>query len=445
MKRRMIKKIVSVLLIVAALVSFFTIASFSVKNSYDGLTSAKTPTSKGTLKFAKKLGEGYAFAPTSPVVTDDAIVVMSGKKLFKLNKENGEIIASAVLANNNTYTVVSPCVANGMIFVQLNDGIIQAFDYDSLTPLWKYTDPLGGQSLCNIVYSGGYIYTGFWNGETTNANYVRIDVKDENPKKTDEAKKADWTYTSKGGFYLTDACITSNFVVLACANGVKDDNSNSKVVSLKKTTGKLVSSMAVKGDTRSAVIYDSTSKKYFILTKGGYLYSFSMNSSSGAFSAKKSLSLSGAATGAPVVYNGRVYFGASNGSSGGRFYAVDAESLSVIYYATLEGYPQASPLISTAYGNKWYIYITVNYKPGSIFVFADSANQNTADKTLLFSPPDNYSQYCISRIAAGDDGTLYYKNDSGAIFAVSEKSENIIVAFFNRIIASFSRLFGLTK
>ena len=348
------------------------------------------------------------------------------------------------MVSNNTYTVVSPCVANGMIFVPLNDGKIQAFDFSTLKSLWVYTDALGGQSLCNITYNAGFIYTGFWKGETNNANYVCINVKDEKPGETNEAKKASWSFKSKGGFYLCDACVTSKFIVVGSENGVNDSTSNSRILALNKSTGKLAASLAVKGDVRSGVTYDSATNRYFTVSKAGYLYSFAVNSSTGAFSSKKSLQLSGPATATPVIYGKRVYFGASNGSGGGRLYVVNASTLKVIYYSALDGYPQAPVLVSTGYENegKIYIYATVNKKPGSVYVFSDSKNQKSESKSVLYSPDEKYSQFCISRISAGEDGTLYYKNDSGAIFALSSKSENFIVVLINSIIAFFSGLFG---
>ena len=438
------KRTVSGMLAVVIILLSLCMPAFSVKNSYNGVTSAATPSSPAELKFVKKLGEGYTFAPTAPVVTGGVIVVMSGKKLYKLNAKNGSELASAPMAGNNTYTVVSPCVANGMIFVPLNDGRIQAFDFETLKPLWLYTDPLGGQSLCNIVYNSGCIYTGFWNGDAKSANFVCISVNDENPALENEAKRAKWAYSSKGGFYLTDACITSRYVIVGTDNGKEDSSSNSKVIALGKANGKPVSSLAVKGDVRSAVIYDSGTKRYFVVTKAGYLYSFAMDSSSGALSSKKSLALCGAATAAPVIHKGRLYVGASDGTGGGRFYVVNASLMKKIYSFTVGGYPQASPLVSTAYESdgKIYVYFTVNAKPGAIYYFEDSKGAKSASASVLYAPSEQYSQFCLSRIAAGDDGTLYYKNDSGAIFAVGAKSGNFITGFINNILAFILKILG---
>lgn len=75
-----------------------------------------------------------------------------------------------------------------MIFVGLSGGKIQAFNAKTLESLWIYTDPLGGQPNTSPTYHDGYIYVGFWNGESKPGNFVAISVTDEDPMKTDEAK-----------------------------------------------------------------------------------------------------------------------------------------------------------------------------------------------------------------------------------------------------------------
>ena len=63
----------------------------------------------------------------------------------------------------------APTYAEGMIFVGLEDGTIQAFDAETLESLWIYEAPRGGQPNCPIAYKDGYIYTGFWVGEESRA------------------------------------------------------------------------------------------------------------------------------------------------------------------------------------------------------------------------------------------------------------------------------------
>ena len=101
-----------------------------------------------------------------------------------------------------------------MIFVGLSGGKIQAFNAKTLESLWIYTDPLGGQPNTSPTYHDGYIYVGFWNGESKPGNFVAISVTDEDPMKTDEAKLASWSYACVGGFYWAGAYVTDNLCIV---------------------------------------------------------------------------------------------------------------------------------------------------------------------------------------------------------------------------------------
>jgi hypothetical protein len=229
--------------------------------------------------------------------------------------------------------------------------------------------------------------------------------------------------------------VTDKYIVFGKDDGKKDSDSTSKIISLDKFTGKAVSSLKVMGDIRSSVVYSAETDAYYVSSKAGHIYKFSMDSS-GKLGSLKTYTAPGAVTATPVVYNGRLYVGCQNGSAG-KFIVLDAKTMKEIYTADMQGYPQASMLISTGYeqtSGKIYIYSTYNAKPGGITVFEDSQGQTTAVKTELFTPSEDMQQYCISTISVGSDGTLYYKNDSGNIFAIGEKEPEVKLNFFQKII-----------
>ena len=61
----------------------------------------------------------------------------------------------------------------------------------------------------------GYLYTGFWNSEIGNANFVCLSVTDEDPAQSGESKCASWYYTGKGGFYWAGAYVADDFLLVA--------------------------------------------------------------------------------------------------------------------------------------------------------------------------------------------------------------------------------------
>ena len=400
-----------------------------------GITSAKTPVSpEGTaLKWAVKMGSGWANAPSVQIIVDDALIVMSNTTISKLNLETGETVASATMVSAPSYGYTPPTYAEGIIFVPLGGGIIQAFNAKTLESLWVYTDKLGGQALSPITYSDGYIYTGFWNGETKSANYVCVSVTDEDKTKTTESKLATWTKTVTGGFYWAGSVAVGNTVIFGTDDGTGDYNAaSSHLYAVNKYTGAVISSLDIIGDQRSSIAYDSASGRVYFTTKCGYLYSAAVNASTGALSDLKGVNYNAQSTSTPIVYGGKVYFatgsGISSSGSNGNFVVANAETLEMIYTVGLLGYPQSSLLLSTAYYESeglLYFYSTYNMTPGGISLIKVDPTKNTAEegaKLQEIYDAAGYSQYCIASIICDKNGTLYYKNDSSYVFAVEKTS-----------------------
>ena len=390
----------------------FCCSSFSFET-----TSAPTPAEEASLLFARKLGTGYKNAPTPPAYANGCLYVAAGRYIYKLDAHTGETLAKTEMESISTYTAVPPLVAEDMVFMPLDDGIVQAFTADDLTPVWMYSDPLGGQSLTPILYVDGYLYTGFWNGETDDANYVCLTSEGQNEQ------NAVWTFSSKGGFYRTGAQQYGRFIVVGSENGerVNLPDASSNVYVLDRFSGFVASSIKVPGDVRAGIGYDDNADTFFAVSKGGALCRFQVDEINGTISAPVYCTLPGSSTITPVIYNGRIYTACANGRNG-MFLVLDAEDLHQIYTAELPGMPQGDFLLSTAYEEflgKVLIYTTYNAKPGGVYVFEDGMNQEEPSFMELFIPPEEMSQFCFCPLIAGEDGTLYYKNDSGNIFAIS--------------------------
>ena len=134
------------------------------------------------------------------------------------------------------------------------------------------------------------------------------------------------------------------------------------------------------------------------------------------------------------VHNGRVYYGTGVLNGGGKMIIADATTLKTIYEVPLKGYPQASPLLSTAYEKsegKVYVYVTYNELPGGIAVIEDAPGQTEAKVSELFDVPSDIQQYCIASPICDSNGTIYYKNDSSHIIAIenTKKSEDVNITF----------------
>ncbi len=395
----------------------------------NGITNVKTPVSQegAALKWAKKLGSGWASAPSVQIIVDDSVVVMVGTSLHKLRLSDGEILATGTMSAAPSYGYTPPTYAEGMIFCPLGNGTVQAFDADTLESLWIYQDALKGQSLSPITYSDGKVYTGFWNAEAKEAAYVCISVSDDNPDTADDAKTAVWRDVKAGGFYWAGSVVVGDYIIYGSDNGVSDATSEgSRLVAKDKNTGTTKSELALTGDQRSTISYDNG--KVYFTTKDGKLWRADFDESTGTLSnliSKAYSNIGTQSTSTPVVYKGVVYFGIGSGfNKPGYILAVDADTLDLIWNVEEPAYPQCSVLLSTAYENQGYLYLytTYNGNPGGIDCIKIKKNAKSdadVEKITLYDA-EGYSQYCICSVICDKNGNLYYKNDSGNVFCVTK-------------------------
>ena len=397
------------------------------------ITQALTPTASTEthLKWGKKIGADFGWkAVSSPILVDGYMYCYFDGSLLKINKETGDVVATGTMAGSSNFSIVPPTYGGGMIFVGLSNGRIQAFNASTLESLWVYKDELGGQPNSPIRYSDGYIYTGFWNSETKDANFVCVKA---DARKT-ETKTAKWTQTIAGGVYWAGAYATDQYVLVGTDDGQNNYTSDTaSLYSFDKETGEVISRVSgFVGDIRTDIAYDAATDRVYFASKGGYLYSAKV-SESGTIdeSSVTSFALGGMSTSTPLIYNGRVYIGVSGASN----FSPDGHSIKVLdlaadgtaaeaYTIPLTAYPQSSALLTTAYESDGYVYayFTVNSKNGEIYVVKDKPGLTEADpgSGVLYTPEDGMKNYCITSAICDSEGTIYYKNDSGYMMALEK-------------------------
>ena len=431
--------------------------SFRGNDRHMAITSAATARSSDEAELLWGVAAGVGFdsgAVSSPIIVDGYLYAYAGKSLLKIDRSNGSVAASGTMVDSSNFAIVPPTYADGMIFVGLSRGRIQAFNAQTLESLWVYTDPLGGQPNSPIVYSDGCVYTGFWNSETRNANFVCLTVDDEDTANTTEAKQALWTYTQAGGFYWAGAFAKGQYIVVGTDDGKSGYTSaTASLLVLDKDTGALVSSATgYTGDIRSNVSYDADSDRVYFTSKGGYFYSEMIDWNTGAIvpGESRAIALGGMSTSTPVVYQGRGYVGVAGTSqfgaySGHHIAVLDLNDWTVAYTAATQGYPQTSGMLTTAYAQEdgyVYVYFMDNYTPGVMRVIKDSAGQTALldgvtenghenCAPVVYTPEGSMAQYCICSPIADENGVIYFKNDSGYLMAVGRKQaeKNYTVTF----------------
>lgn len=439
--------------------------SFRGSEDSNGVVSVQTPvtTENAVLSWANKLGNGFSGeAVGCPIlITEngyDYLIIYQTNRLLKVDALSGTVVASAQMDHGSDFAINSATYAEGMIFVGLSNGCVQAFYADTLQSAWLYRDPLGGQPNCPITYYDGYIYTGFWFSETEYTNYVCLSITDEDTAKTNEAKLASWTYSSKGGFYWAGAYVTDSYLLVGTDDG--DGGCTSRTSALlcldPRTGAELDRIDGLCGDIRCSIAkYED---RFFFTSKGGYFYSISMTRAADGspridHASLKAVALSNGtdtaaapamSTCTPVIYHNRAYVGVSGTSqfgeySGHNITVIDLSSWAVAYSVPTKGYPQTSGLLTTAYqaDGSVYVYFFDNFTPGKLRVLKDAPGQTAPEYTtteqyndrgvmrsvetpyVLFTPMDAQAQYAICSPITDSYGTIYFKNDSAYLMALT--------------------------
>lgn len=426
---------------------------FRADSDNNGTVTSQTPTTAedAVLVWANRIGEGFDSGATGcPIIVGGYLYTYAGNAIVKVNKDTGEVVASGEMIGSSSFAINSPTYAQGMIFVGLSSGRVQAFNAETLTSLWVYQDALGGQPNCPIAYQDGYVYTGFWNSETKSANFVCLSVTDEDPSQTTEAKMATWSYTDNG-FYWAGAYTADNYVLVPTDDGENGYTTGyGAVLSLDPLTGRLIDAVTATnvGDIRSSICYDSVTDAYYFTSKGGDFYQVKVNAD-GTFveNSLRRLHLENGldnyvpmSTSTPTICNGRAYIGVSgsgqfNAYSGHNITVIDLASFSIAYTVPTQGYPQTSGLATSYYEGEdgyTYIYFIDNFTPGKLRVIRDKPGMTEVDHTyttmetytsggkevtvetayVLFTPSGTQAQYAICSPIVDSDGNLYFKNDS---------------------------------
>ena len=347
-------------------------------------------------------GTDYLDAPSVPVYFEDKVYVMHHKSIDCLNASTGNVEKTGVMTASPSYAIVPVLCTDDMVYCPLGDGTVQAFARDTLISRWVYTDPLGGQALTDIVTDGTHVFTGFWNDEAEDAAFVCLDAA---------TGTCLWRVTRRGGFYFAPCLVVGDTVLLGGDNGTGGDG-DGQLLCLDKATGETLDALTFSGDNRSAIV--AYADACYFTTKAGKLYKVRLQD--GKLTLDKTVDLPGASTAAPIGYGGKLYLGVQKGSAGAVL-TLDADTLQTLQTVPVAGYPQAEMLLVD--GASPRLILTCNTPPGALYTLDPAAGS----VEVLYTPEKGSRNYCISSVQVMPDGTLLYKNDSGAVFTVGKKQK----------------------
>ncbi|MBQ9057956.1 MAG: PQQ-binding-like beta-propeller repeat protein [Atopobiaceae bacterium] len=400
-------------------------------NHAGSLTQAPTGQAV-TQKWATQLGGGV---PVSELLlVGDKIYAAVGQSfipgaehpyemtLVCMDAATGAIETSTPLAATVDFTS-RPAYANGIIYVPLQGGAVQAINASTMLSRWVSTSALtGSQSSCSIRVRDGKVYQGLAvygsSGSFDDGALVALDEKTGAPL---------WATQLEGeGFYWTDVVVRDGVAITGGTNG--------SLVSLNTETGALLGTCAL-GSTINADIA-TWNEKLVVLTRDGVLHVVSL-SADGVLTQDTQLKVLGGAKAAPTIVGDVALCGgiADDGSTPAVAH-VDLSQLSVIkLITTADGNDLPSslyggvsaPILVSQQGEKSYAYFTVNHAEptdqtwtsfssgGNLYLFELGSD----DAQLLWEPSSEIAQACDSPVIADSEGALYYLNDSGYVVKLS--------------------------
>lgn len=370
-----------------------------------------------TEKWKEKLVSGMWGSTGSPIVAGDYVYIVADKKLKKYSALTGELVAESPLQGSVGFFSFM-AYGDGKLFVPQSSGLIQAFDAVTLKSLWIAQTEDKGQHLCYVTYHDGYIYTGTWKNRGTGVYYC-VSTGDDDPEQENEVKEFTWK-TADAGYYWAGGTIIGDHIFVG--------NDLGQMLSLNRLTGEVKDTWIIAPDLPNSTIrcgtsYDEkTGRLFFTGKEAKKIYSVKINAD-GTFNEESKLSadVAGEPTTVPTVYNGRVYATSGTMTSGGGLDVFNAETLEKIYSVDMGGISQSAPVVCSAYANEAnhntvYIYVCLNNNTGDVVCIKDFEGNTTP--IVQFKWNASTTQYCTHSLVVDQYGTVYYKNDSGHLFAL---------------------------
>ena len=396
--------------------------------SADKVTDAPVPTKDAEAKWVSELkgSDEWNKGISDPLLVGDYLYVAVGSKLLKKNADTGETVAESPLAAKID-TTSRMVYTDGVILVPLSSGRLQALTVDALATVWVTDELPAGpdgtqQSLASVTVRDGYAYFGTASASWTDSSdgyLLCVRISDG---------KVMWQHKNENskGYYWAGLAFSGNYGVIADDSGT--------VSTVDPETGKTVASLKIADRVRTTVLVDGSIA--YVVSADGVLHKLSVGAD-GALSELGKVTFGSSSTSTPVLVNGKIVVGGASTESFmggyqnkytyhyGQLAVIDAETLVVDYsiYKADGSYirqgtsgggdVKSQPVVSVQNGET-YIYFTSNNNPGGIYRYRIGDDE----AELLYTPAAGDQQYCMASISVGSDGSLYYVNDSGKLFAV---------------------------
>ena len=396
-----------------------------VKNTGNTSTVTSAPTSSSNAALAWK--KNYGNNNYSEILTlGDSIYFASSllnpdwtaqpAVLHRLNAKTGEETASLQLFSAIDSTC-RPVYTDGVIVVPLANGRLQGISATEMKTLWvSNAIAAGDMNMSTVTAANGMVFT----GTTSNWNATKGTFFGIN------AITGDCVWANKSedaGYYWAGACKVGNVLVYG--------NNAGWLKAVDPATGKVVSQLKLSSAIRSTVVSNEAGTTAYMTTNDGTLHVLSV-AIDGSLSEQNVVldSTKALCTSTPTLFEGNLYVGGGVYGSKGYFSVIDASTLQIKSTIEVPYYVQSTPLVAKAVDGKTYAYFTCNgaetdenkipTNGGGAWVYC----LETSTVTKLFEATGDMANWCAKSIVMGADGTLYWTNDSGTLFALANAASS---------------------
>lgn len=412
------------------------------------------------LKWFAQIGDPNAWmegnnnaAASSPVQIQNTIYALGNGRLTAVNATDGKVVKAAAESLDSGYNyALSTGTAGGesLIFFQFSKRDPQTMKlsvyvaaYDTQLELkWvSKAAERGSSGYCPLMVDNGVVY-GMTASSGTDASAFAIDgvtgeyLWEQPISYTTQAQG----WGAMSGSYCAKMTVVGNYVIGGTEGG--------SIYVFDKKTGELSDRKDLFEDYRYNIRSGMTfadGRLYFTTTdtansQEARIYAVSFDVSSGKLKDEQFSRITPTAVesvSTPEIYRGRVYVGCTRkndaGDREGAIAVLNASDLSLVYDIPVPG---NEPGWDGSYNNKCtnpalavdaadgtvYGYAAYYDTPGAFVGFCDRAGQTEADffnaKAVI---PDECKNYSASSVLLGDDGNIYFTNDSGYLMCAGSK------------------------
>ena len=387
-------------------------------------TSAPTSSNNAALSWKKAYGNGNY----SEILTlGDSIYFASSllnanwtpktAVLHRLNSK-GEETASLQLFGTIDASACRMAYTDGVIIIPLSNGRLQGVSATEMKTLWvSGAIASGAQNISTVTASGGMVFTGTANSLDSSYNaatgtFFGINaITGERVWANEEANT---------GFYWSGACKVGNVLLYGNDAGV--------LTAVDPATGKTVSALKLSSAIRSTVISNNAETETYVTTNDGTLHKISV-APNGSLSELGTASFASKSTSTATLFQGNLFVGGCAADYTGTLSVIDAATMQVKHSTSLPFEVKIAPLVAKAADGNTYAYFTCNGAEGTWPNYTSGGGAwvyclETNTATKLFDATGSMANWCTKSIVMGADGTLYWTNDSGTLFALANAASS---------------------